>query len=505
MKPTRLLTTTTAAAAATAALSALHPLTPSAQCADAPPARPNIVIFLTDDQSWDTTSFNGSPDMPTPNMKRLSEAGMTFNRAYVASPSCAPSRAALLTGLYPIRNGAMFNHQYPELTRKKWPDYLKEQGYEVVALGKVAHYAQVLRYNFDYSADFNYANRIFADNAIDWLKNRQNTPGKSQKPLCMLIGSNWPHVPWPDKGIIDPDKVHLPPQLVDTPETRRAWSRYAAAVNNADTDLGKIYDAARKHLGNDTLFLFTADHGAQFPFHKWNCYNGGLRTPLVVSWPGRVAPNTRTEAMVSWIDILPTILEAIGATPPPVGPAKNQIDGRSFLPVLLGKTNTHRDLIHGTHSGDGNMNEYPMRTVIGPRYKYIRNLAPDTEFHSHVDKAPEAKNSYWPSWPEKAKTDPAAAVTVARYFKRPPEELYDLQTDPNDLVNLATDPAHTATLAEYRAKLDEWMTANGDKGLPTEKQFKAAKIRDDAKNKDLKADNPGKNKAKNKAKNKTNN
>jgi uncharacterized sulfatase len=467
MKPNLITTLTAGLVASTAATATTLP------AATQPPQRPNVVIFLTDDQSWADTSVFGSPDMPTPNMKRLAQNGMTFNRAYVASPSCAPSRAALLTGLWPARNGAMFNHQYPERAAKKWPDYFKELGYEVVAIGKVAHYAQVQRYDFDHSSHFTYHQDICIDEAIKWLSAR-----KSAKPLCFMVGTNWPHVPWPKEGILDPAKVHLPPMLVDTPETRNAWSRYAAAIANADRDLGKVYDATRKILGEDTFFLFTADHGAQFPFHKWNCYNGGLRTPLIVSWPGHVAKNTRTDALVSWIDILPTALEVTGATPPPVAVKKGAIDGRSFLPVLRGETTAHRDTIHATHSGDGRMNEYPIRAAIEGRYKYIRNLAPGAEFHSHVDMA-ENSNAYWPSWPQKAKTDAKASATVARYFHRPAEELYDIEADPYDLNNLVNDPASAAILASLRVKVDAWMESIGDKGLPTEREFKQAKFQAD--------------------------
>jgi uncharacterized sulfatase len=457
---TNLLTGLTAGLVASAAA------TTTLFAAPPPPQRPNIVIFLTDDQSWADSSVFGSSDMPTPNMKRLAQNGMTFNRAYVASPSCAPSRAALLTGLYPIRNGAMFNHQYPDRAAKKWPDYFKELGYEVVAIGKVAHYNQVLRYNFDHSGYFNYHQDMCIDEAVKWLEAR-----KSDKPLCFMVGTNWPHVPWPKEGVLDPGKVHLPPMLVDTPETRKAWSRYAAAVANADRDLGKIHDAARTILGGDTFFLFTADHGAQFPFHKWNCYNGGLRTPLIVSWPGHIAKNTRTDALVSWIDILPTTLEIAGGEPPAAATSSGSIDGRSFLPVLQGKTGAHRDIIHATHSGDGRMNEYPMRAAIDGRWKYVRNLAPGTEFHSHVDRA-ETSSIYWPSWPEKAKTDASAAATVERYYHRPAEELYDLEKDPCDLDNRIADPANAQILAALRGKMDAWMEGLGDKGLPTEREFK---------------------------------
>lgn len=114
------------------------------------------------------------------------------------------------------------------------------------------------------------------------------------------------------------------------------------------------------------------------------------------------------------------------------------------------------------------MNQYPQRGIRTRDWKYIRNLNPDAEYHSHVDKAP-GRDKYFPSWLEKANTDPAAAEIVHAYYKRPAEELYDLSADPDETHNLAADPAHAATLARLRADLDAWMTANDDKGMATER------------------------------------
>ncbi|HET6576176.1 MAG TPA: sulfatase [Fimbriiglobus sp.] len=424
--------------------------------ADTPP---NVVLFLADDLGWADCSINGAKDTRTPNMTRLAADGLTFTHAFVASPSCAPSRAALLTGLTPMRNGAMLNHARPRAGVKKWPAYFQELGYEVAAIGKVAHYAQVTGYGFDHASHFKYHEDECVNEAVRWLGARK--PGK---PLCLIVGTNWPHVPWPKTPAAGP--VTLPPTLVDTPETRRSRAKYAAAVANADRDLGLVYDAARKHLGDGTLFLFTADHGSQFPFGKWNCYDAGIRTPLVVVWHGKVKPGTTTDAMVSWLDLLPTCLEAVG------GKAPRGISGRSFLPVLRGEMTTHRDEVFATHSGDGSFNVYPIRAVRTKDWKYIRNLDPTAEHHTHVDKANAGDGrEYWDSWAAKAKTDPVAAAVVRRYHTRPAEELYDLRADPWELKNLAADPAHAATIKKLRADLDAWMTAQGDEGLKTERSL----------------------------------
>jgi uncharacterized sulfatase len=223
----------------------------------ASPARPDIVIFLADDLGCvDSLPFGGGKVVRTPNMDRLAAAGMRFTHAFVASPSCAPSRAALLTGLEPMRNGAMLNHSPPRAGLKLWPAYFHDLGYEVVAFGKTAHYAQVTRYGFDHASHYNYHQDDCVDAAVAWLSRRQ-----SDRPLCLLVGTNWPHVPWPEETRYDPSALTLLPTFVDTPATRQAVAEYAAAVANADRDLGLVYDATRRHLGADTLFLFTSDHG----------------------------------------------------------------------------------------------------------------------------------------------------------------------------------------------------------------------------------------------------
>ena len=233
--------------------------------------------------------------------------------------------------------------------------------------------------------------------------------------------------------------------------------------------MGLIYDATRKHLSPDTLFLFSSDNGAQFPFGKWNCYDDGVHMPLVVAWPGKVAPGLRTGAMVSWVDFLPTCLDSAGAALPPSGEKPGQLTGRSFLGVLLGKTNEHRDRIFTTHSGDGNMNAYPIRAVRSAGWEYIRNLAPDAEHHTHIDRAQSEDGAgYWRSWVRQAEQDAAAAALVKRYHTRPAEELYDLNTDPHELRNLAADPAQALRLAQFRRELDAMMKAEGDEGLATE-------------------------------------
>jgi arylsulfatase A-like enzyme len=415
---------------------------------------PNIVIFLTDDQSQlDATPFGST--LHTPNMQRLADNGLTFNRAFIASPSCAPSRAALLTGLMPARNGAEPNHSKPRKEIKKWPAYFHELGYEVVAFGKVSHYKQTADYGFDHFEHDTFHDPEGIPSAVRYLKNRDRAHAK---PLCIFVGSNWPHVPWPEKtDAYDPAALSLPAGSVDTPVTREWRARYAAAVTKADDELGMVYEAARATLGENVLYVFSSDHGAQWPFAKWNLYDAGIRVPFIISWPGKIAPKKRTDAAVSWVDLLPTLIEIAGGKPP------SDIDGKSFAPVLLGKTSHHRDRIFTTHSGDGRWNIYPSRSVRTDRWKYIWNLHPEFAFTTHIDLPGQlGQRAYFASWEGAATTNAAAAAIVKRYHERPAEELYDLQADPDEQHNLAGDPRMASRLKALHGEVEAWMRDQGD-------------------------------------------
>ena len=428
--------------------------------------RPNIAVFFSDDHSvLDSTAY-GATDVRTPNMRRLAKVGLTFSHAFVASPSCAPSRAAMLTGLMPARNGAEANHSYSRAGIKGMPAYLHGLGYEIAAFGKVAHGRDAARHGFD-----RHDRRYDAATVARYLDGRD-----SGKPLCLLVGTHQPHVPWPANDGYAPAKLSVPPTHVDTPETREYRARYYTDVTIADTELGQIHDLARKKLGADTLVIYTSDHGAQWPLGKWNLYDAGIRTPLIAVWPGVIEPGTTTRAMVSWVDLLPTFVELAGGQPP------KDIDGRSFAAVLRGKAETHRKHIFATHSGDGRMNVYPIRCVRTERYKYILNLRADCRHTTHIDLARGRDGLVvWRSWERAAKTDAHAAAIVRRYAQRPREELYDLKADPREMRNLAASGEHQhhhqKTLKELRAVLAEWMTRQGD----TKKVFNQPYLLTDAK------------------------
>src|SRR5262245_19182251 len=416
--------------------------------------KPSLVVFICDDLGSLDSQPYGASDVRTPNMQRLANEGLKFTQAFVASPSCAPSRAALLTALMPARNGAEPNHTRPRPEIKKLPAYLQELGYEVASFGKVAHYGHGPYYAFDVVSGEGFQRYEGIGLAADFLNNRQ-----ADKPLCLFVGTNWPHVPWPETSSYEPAAVKLPPEHVDTRETRLWRTRYYEAVTKADDDLGTIFDAVQQKLDpKNTFTFFTSDHGAQLPFGKWNLYDAGMRVPLIVRGPGIKASAT-TNAMASWIDILPTLVDLAGGTPP------KEIDGRSFADVLHGKKTQHRDEIYATHSGDREFNVYPIRCLRTSGWKYILNLHPEYQYATHINRGGARDGlEYYQSWEAAAKTNSKAAEIVRRYKERPREELYDLTADPNELNNLAARSEQAERLAAMRAKVASWMKEQNDSG-----------------------------------------
>lgn len=414
---------------------------------------PHIVVYLSDDHSQADSSLYGATDIPTPQFERLAADGMMFTHAFVASPSCAPSRSAMLTGLMPARNGAEANHTTPRDDVRSLVLDLKQAGYEVVSCGKVAH-AKAQPFGFD---------RVFEAKNYVGLKRQVSELLESRdpdRPLCLFAGISNPHVPWPSQGRFAPDQIRVPPTHLDLPATRKYRALYYEEIAELDTLLGELRDLSHQHLGDNVVFVHTSDHGAQWPFGKWTLYDYGIRVPLLVSWPGVIEPGSRADAMVQWTDLLPTLLDLAGAQVP------ENLDGKSFAQVLRGTTAEHRDRIFTTHTGDGDKNIYPIRSVRNREWKLIHNLHPEFAFTTHIDlvRSPGCC-AYWADWAAAAASDPAAAKVVDRYYRRPEWELYHLTDDPTEQQNLADDPEYAELLEKLKNDLAQWQHTQGDTAL----------------------------------------
>ncbi|MGB7329060.1 MAG: sulfatase [Rubripirellula sp.] len=424
-----------------------------ASAADAvePQRLPDIVVYLADDLSAADVSSYGGTNISTPAIDQLAAEGMSFDRAFVASPSCAVSRAALLTGLMPARNGAEENHSYPREDVLRLPKVLGELGYETAAFGKVAHLRSAVNYHFD---TFDLKSNIpeLRETVSQFLDSRTD-----KRPLALFVGVSDPHVPWPSESTVDPKSMVMPPQLLDTPRTRVQRSRYLQEVKNLDAYLSELLDLTDKHMSKDKLVVLSSDHGAQFPFGKWTLYDEGIQVPLIVSWPGNIKAGSRSNAMVSWIDIFPTLIDIGG------GDVPENLDGRSFTPVLRAETDSHRDRIFTTHSGDRMMNVYLSRSVRTDRYKLIWNPHPDFAFTTHIDLLlRETSGDYFKEWMSAAKTDAHAAEVLARHYGRPEYELFDLEQDPHELNNLAGDAKLATVQRDLTTELKQWIHDQGD-------------------------------------------
>ena len=409
--------------------------------------KPNFVIVLADDHGTDDAGCYGAKGLRTPNIDRLAAEGMRFTRAFTATAMCAPSRSMLYTGLFPHRNGAHPNHSKVRPGIQSLPHHLSKLGYRVALAGKT-HIGPRSAFPFEYM-DRGKVDTFLAE--------------AGSQPFCLVIATNDPHAPWKKKGPYDAAKVVLPPYLLDTPETREAMACYWNSVAALDTQVGQFLALLKKHgLEDSTLFLYTSDHGSGFPFTKWTLYDAGIRVPFIVRWPGHARPGSVTDAMVSFVDVLPTFIEAAGQKPP------EDLDGRSFLGVLWGRAVEHRDAIFATHTNKGIISgsEYPIRAIRTRTHKYIVNLNPAGTFKNIVTEGREGPAGkpagYWLSWRELARTDADAAKRARLYQHRPAEELYDLAADPFELNSLAADPANRPLMADLRQQLKAWMKQQND-------------------------------------------
>ncbi len=419
--------------------------------AGAKSALPNFVVYISDDHGMLFSESYGNTDIHTPNLTQMAAEGVKFTHAFNASPSCGPSRSAMLTALWPARNGAEPNHLPPRTSTTNLPAVFKALGYETAAIGKVTHGDWAKLYNFDYIAGPN-VGASGTNELVKFLNNRDAT-----KPLCLFFGSHFPHTPWLENQAYQPAALQLPPTLVDTPAMREQLANYYTSASRTDELLGEVRALVKKNVPGDTLFVYTADHGAALPFSKWDLYDAGTRVPFLVTWPGHLKPGTTNDATICLPDLLPTFIELAG------GKVPDGLDGKSFAGLLRGTATTHRDRTFAAHSGDGDYNVYPCRSLRTRDWKYILNLHPEFQHHSHISRSNQRNlQSYWTSFVAAAKTNPAAAAVIKRYTERPAEELYDLQADPHERRNLAAEPKHAERLAAMRAELRAWMKAQGD-------------------------------------------
>lgn len=412
--------------------------------------RPNILLVFGEDTGLHLGCY-GYPDARTPRLDRFAGEGLRATHAFTHSPVCAPSRSGFVTGRYPYSYGGhnlrcTLCDPPPMFTRA-----LKDAGYHVTWHEKT---------------DFNFPlpERDISDTA-DWRRNGFPTG----RPWFAYTNLNHTHesMMWPGDASErnramqfmrdalpgrDPATLHvIPPYLPDVPEVRACLARHHDNFTLVDWMFGRILDQLEASGQADrTIVIFMTDHGAGIPRGKRWCYDLGMHLPLLIRWPGRIAPGTVHTGMVGWVDIAPQILAWCGA-PCPTG-----LHGRPFL---------SGDAPERTHcfGGRDRIDEQfeRIRSVRSRRWLYLRNYHPELPWAQrswYMDRMPAMQA--WRRLHTEGGLTPVQAAWFAR--RKPAEELYDCEADPWQLRNLASDPAQAAVLAEHRQELERHLTEVGD-------------------------------------------
>jgi len=442
--------------------------------------KPNVLIIMADDCTHNDLAVYGGKNALTPNIDTLAKEGLTFNRAYVSEAMCQPCRAELYTGQFPMRNGCAWNHSASRPGTVSLPQHLGALGYRVGLAGK-SHVLPEEAYPFEKVPGFDPSCVRNPTQPHSLTGAREFISRQADQPFCLVIALVEPHVPWVmgDATQYPPKKIQLPPNIADTPKTRGDFSHYLAEITYMDGQVGEIL-AQLKEAGHaeDTLVIFTSEQGSQFPGNKWTNWDTGLHTALIARWPGKVAAGKRTDAVVQYADVVPTLIDLAGGASPE---SLTKFDGSSFASVLRGEKDTHRQYAYAMHNNIPEGPAYPIRAISDGEFRYIRNLVPDDIYiEKHVmgiQGKGDLNNPYWPTWVANSWDQPEIYHLVKRYMHRPAEELYHTSADPYEMTDLAKDPKHQETLKRLSTELDRWLTEQADPGIPedTHEAHQAAK------------------------------
>ena len=441
--------------------------------------RPNILFAVADDMSWAHTSFAGDPVVRTPGFDRVASSGIHFTNAVCASPGCAPSRAAILTGKHhwQLREAGTHASYFPR-DLAVYPALLAKAGYFTGLTGKGAGPCEWKEPGWPnnpagLSFDGKRAARTQQGvSPVDYAANFADFLGKrpSGQPFCFWYGCHEPHRPYlRDTGLKSGkriEQVKLPAFLPDHEIVRRDVLDYLTEIEHFDRHLGAMLKALEeaKELEN-TLVVVTGDNGMSFPGSKATMYEYGIHAPLAISWPAMSKGGRTVDDMVGFVDFAPTFLDAAGLAPPA------DMSGKSLLPVLQSGASGSVDRTRGyafsgrerhSHARFDNLG-YPARGVRTRDYLYIRNFRPDRwpagdpEHYYDVDACPTLDYL----------REHRGETAVRPYFemalgKRPSEQLFDIRKDPGCMNNLAESAAHRATRDSLRARLEKELKATGD-------------------------------------------
>ncbi|MDO8684758.1 MAG: sulfatase [Armatimonadota bacterium] len=442
-----------------AALTAAAMALPEMGFADVKPnKRPNVLLFISDDHGTDDAGCYGHPVIKTPGMDALARDGVRFTNSFCTTASCSPSRSVILTGLQNHANGIYGlspgkDHFQSFANIKSLPVMLASAGYRTANAGKFHTTPEQIYHYQQYIGERKDSPEEIADQC------RSLIAADDPNPFFLSFCTIEPHRPFIRDGSapVDPKDVVVPPWLPDIEASRDDLARYYMSIEREDKGLIRLMEIL-KQTGklDNTLIIYISDNGSPFPGAKTTLYEPGMRLPCVVRAPGQKKTGIVNNALISWTDITPTILDFAEATP-----AKAAFHGRSLRPILDQTDPPGWDEIYASHTFHEVTMYYPMRVIRTRRYKLIWNIAHQLEFPTASD--------LWicRTWnavrTRKLKT--YGQRTVDAYLHRPEFELYDLQTDPWEAKNLAADPAQATLLNELKTKLKTFQENTKDPWL----------------------------------------
>lgn len=475
-------------------------------------AERNIIFFITDDES-PTLGCYGDPVARTPAIDQIAADGVLFRNAFATTASCSASRSVVMSGLHNHRNG-QYGHEhhfhkfltFADVGRLSLPNVLGELGYRTGHIGKyhvgpepVYHFQQYFKGN--------------SRNAVEMAEQvRAFLTADDERPFFLYFATSDPHrgggvdafsplqfkpnlfgnkpnrgsFPGVEEVFYDPEDVPVPAFLSDTPETRAELAQYYQACSRIDAGVARLVEILREsNLYDKTLFVFTSDHGMAFSGGKTTVYEGGLRVPMVVRDPYQQRRGVQSAALISHIDITPTLLDfaggldhatnaplrfaaAPGGSPREAGPQPenrnggqpfDRYHGRSWLHLLANPESAHWDVIFASHTFHEIQMYYPMRVVRDHQYKLIWNIAHGLPYPFASDLWAAAS---WQAQFQQGLDAPYGLKTVGQYIHRPKFELYDIQNDPHESTNLAESPGSAEILKAYQEKLKQYQREMDD-------------------------------------------
>lgn len=458
------------------------------QDASASQARPNIVLLLVEDLSPRIGAF-GDPVARTPVLDQLAREGVRYTHVFTSAGVCAPSRAALITGMHQTSIGA----QHMRTSAYKWPDGSGRVGYEAVPPSFVKAFPELLRAAGYYTINNAKTDYQFGSPFTVWDENGPEASW-TNRPKGDPFFAMYSSLPTHESGLFTPesvaagmpsaipaaealekrraalphrtrpDDVVVPPYYPDTPTIRADIARQYDNVQLMDAWVGERLDELKREgVLDNTIVIWATDHGDGFPRAKRSLYDSGMQAPMIVRYPDGRRAGQADDRMISFIDLAPTILAMAGVTAPSHMQGINALgpDGEAQSRVFAARDRLDewQDLSRAVRTRD---------------FKYIRNEYPDAPLYLKL-----AYRENVPMMAELRRLFEAGQLSPlqARYFQtpRPAEELYDLRTDPDEVHNLAADPAFATIKTELSSALSEWRQLIGDPGkLAEDKMIKAA-------------------------------